>query len=513
MLAIVAGAAFRLVPFVLDPSLSFDEAMLSVNIASRSFGGLLRPLGYDQTAPPLYLWATKALTIIGGVNEFTLRALPLITGLLLPWAVWRLGRRFLPEGAAVFAALVVALAPGLVQYAGIVKPYAVDALVTVILLDAALIVKDRDDSRAWAWLIGLGFVAVCLSTPALFVLATIGIYLTVTKWRTRWALLGIAALAWLGPFTVIYRLIYRAAAAGQFMQQFWASDFLVPTAFGVHGRAYGILRNSFVEALLLRPTPALVATIFCLIALLGIIRVGSRAGWGPLWLVAGPVVITAVASSFRRYPFSWRLLQFAVPLVALWLAAAGAWFAEALQERPGGRWGVRSLIGAVALALLVVNVSHPYRTPPTRALISDWRERANPRDPVYVFQGSVPAWAIYSTDWAHPDTVWLAALAGLRGTPSVDLTLEHSGRREIIGRATGIDWFPAGGASQPHPQPSWAGHEAHRIIEASPGDVWLLFTQMYRDEAPSLLKALMDSGLVRQYADSTAGAALYEYRR
>ena len=513
-LALVAiGAVARLIPYVRRPSLSFDEAMLSVNIASRSFGGLLRPLDYDQTAPPLYLWLTKCATLLAGVNEFALRSLPLIAGLLVPWATWRLGRRFLPEGAALFAGLVLALAPGLVQYAGVVKPYAIDALATVVLLDAASQVQQQDDARSWAWLISIGAIAVCLSTPALFVLAAIGTCLAIDKWRTRWACLVLGAVAWLGPFAAIYFTIYRSAAAGQFMQRFWASDFLTPASFGVHGRAYGILRNSFLEALLLRPSPGSLATIFCLVALLGIVWLGRKRGWRHVWLLVGPVVMTAIASSFRRYPFSWRLLQFAVPLVALWLAAGGVLLAYALRTLTGGRKVVWGLANLVALALLGVNVAHPYRTQPTRDLIADWKAKADPRDPVYVFQGSVPAWVIYTTDWSHPDSAWLEALAGVRKTPDADLELQRAGRREIIGHYTGIDWFTGGGASRPRVDPAWAGHETHRILGATSGVVWLLFAQSYRDEVPSLLRALSDSGLIRVYADSAPGAALYGYRK
>ncbi|HEX4634102.1 MAG TPA: hypothetical protein VH163_09725, partial [Gemmatimonadales bacterium] len=55
---LVIGAVARLVPYFRRPSLSIDEAMLSLSIASRSLAGLVHPLDYGQTAPPLYLWLT-----------------------------------------------------------------------------------------------------------------------------------------------------------------------------------------------------------------------------------------------------------------------------------------------------------------------------------------------------------------------------------------------------------------------------------------------------------------------
>jgi hypothetical protein len=507
------GAVARLVPYLGRPSLSFDETMLSLSIVSRSFSGLLRHLDYGQTAPPLYLWLTHAVTRIAGSNELALRAVPLVAGLLLPLAVWRLSCRLLPQGAALFATLVIALAPGLVQYAGIVKPYAVDALVTVVLIDAALEVRERDDRRAWGLLLVLGVVAVALSTPALFTLAALGGWLLAIRWRTRWAFLTLSVVAWLGLFSAEYVGIYRDAAAGRFMQRFWAADFLTPQAFGLHGRAYGILRNSFLEALLLRPSPVLVATLFCLVALAGLVWLAGRKGRSAPWVLAGPVLMTVLASMFRRYPFSWRLLQFAVPLAGIWLAAGGFAVGEAVKGSRVGRalwWGAA---GVIVLSLVAVNVSHPYRTSPVRDLIADWQRRAAPREPVYVFQGAVPAWAFYSTDWTVPDSGWLAALEAVRNTPGADLELERDGRAEIIGHFTGIDWFIGGGATQSHPDSGWAQHEVERMRRrAAGGNVWMLFTQMYRDEAPRLVEAVRAGGGVRAYADSTSGAALYEYR-
>src|SRR5512135_269137 len=76
--ALTAGVLFRVIPYAERPSLSLDEARVALNIAGRSFMGLLRPLDYDQAAPPLFLWAEKIAVLLGGPNEYALRALPLL---------------------------------------------------------------------------------------------------------------------------------------------------------------------------------------------------------------------------------------------------------------------------------------------------------------------------------------------------------------------------------------------------------------------------------------------------
>jgi hypothetical protein len=52
--ALALGVAVRAVDF-LNCGRSPDEARLAVNVASRSWPGLLQPLDLDQTAPPLFL--------------------------------------------------------------------------------------------------------------------------------------------------------------------------------------------------------------------------------------------------------------------------------------------------------------------------------------------------------------------------------------------------------------------------------------------------------------------------
>ena len=98
---LAVGTVIRVVQFLYRPSLSVDEAMLALSIGSRSYGGLLRRLDYGQTAPVLFLWATRFVTRLGGVNEFTLRALPLAAGLAFPVVVWRLAGRLLASTSCV----------------------------------------------------------------------------------------------------------------------------------------------------------------------------------------------------------------------------------------------------------------------------------------------------------------------------------------------------------------------------------------------------------------------------
>ena len=80
----LAGTWLRLVQFFAARSLWLDESMLALNVASRSFRDLLRPLDYNQVAPPLFLWLGRLSIDLAGTNEMALRAWPMLAGLSVP---------------------------------------------------------------------------------------------------------------------------------------------------------------------------------------------------------------------------------------------------------------------------------------------------------------------------------------------------------------------------------------------------------------------------------------------
>lgn len=496
---LLAGAAVRIPQYLSHPSLSYDEAMLAFSVVSRPFSGLLHPLDYFQSAPLLYLWITRLTVLIGGVNDFMLRLPSLGAGLVLPWVMWRVARRLLPEGAAAFAAAVAALAPGLAQYSLIVKPYELDALMTLLVADAAL-----EARRGRLFLTGV--IALFASAPAAFVVAGAGL---ARLWEERRRPAGALALSagWGLAFAAAYGLVYRRAATGPYMQTYWAADFLTPSTYAPGGRAWPVLAHSFIEALALRPVPGVVALAATAILLMGLWWMRRVRGAGTVLLAAGPLVLTVAASLVRRYPFTWRLLQFAVPLVVLLLGAAVAW----AMER--GRIWRRGAIGGSALALLAltaVNVSHPYRTAPVRSLLSRWSAERRAGEPLYVFSGALPAWGIYGTNWRRPDPASLDSLSSWSFRPPVGQALGAGDSLVLIGSPSGTGWRIGVGVTQARTDSGWAAREVGRVTGA-PGptrSAWFIFTQTYGSEVADLRTALARAGARELEAEGARGAML-----
>jgi len=520
---LAVGTVIRVVQFLYRPSLSVDEAMLALSIGSRSYGGLLRRLDYGQTAPVLFLWATRFVTRLGGVNEFTLRALPLAAGLAFPVVVWRLAGRLLDGPAALWCAALAACSPVLVRFSIIAKPYESDALVAAALIVCALETMAMPDSATrWRWLLVGGVGGLALSAPAIFTLAGIVVSLALapsvrgTSGARSW--LTIAAVVWGAAFAAFYFGLYRPVATSAFMQQFWAATFLGLDTPGFSARLWRALHSEIFPILVGTPIPVISTVAFSVLAGAGLFslrRLGQ--GW-KLILAAAPVGAAVMASALHRYPMATRTLLFTTPLLIVVLVAGLRWVV-ALLPRPVATWAFRIVGGGWVATAAVIAVTKPEYAPDARRLVREFELGRGADDPVYVFAGA-PTWTFYTTDWAAPDTGRLRQLADasqasqpLLAAPRDDLAIPYQGRCEIIGDPTGMQIRYWTGLTASQPDSGWAEHEAARIHAESRTDVWLFFEAYFREDVVrELLQAVERVGARRVQASDTWGASLYRYR-
>ena len=404
----VAGAIARIAAYLQYRSLWYDEAAVALNIMRRGFVALLQPLENQQTAPPLFLWAERVVVLAFGANEWSLRAVPLLAGIATAPLMWRVARRLLPASAAVIAVALVALSPTLVRYAAEVKPYAVDALVTLVLLDRMLALEESGwSSRRW-WQLGIiGVVALVASTPAVFVLAGVVAYV---GWRALSARdvrggARVAALAatWAATFVVLLATVLRPLVTadspiGRFMQWFWATNFLTtdPPGLAVKGSAlvWAVLTDTFLGG----SAPGGATTALMLVGAVGVVMLVATRRIATLLLILVPAGAVVAASALRRYPIAERLVLFAAPLTALVLATAQL---VVRRLRPG-RWGELTTAAAtLVLAVLAVSgVRYQFQSSEgwqeSRSLVRVAAARHEDGVPVWVSGGGEVAWRFYS---------------------------------------------------------------------------------------------------------------------
>ena len=508
---VAVGCALRLRQYLFQRSLWLDEAMLAVSIASRSIADLLLPLEFNQNAPPLFLWASKAATVLFGINELALRAVPQIAGWFvvagIAGATWR---SFGPRGAVVGASLA-ALSPALIRFANEAKPYGVDAAATVLFLLLILDRKEEFTPARWGLLGAAGCAGVWFSHPAVFVAVAFWAGLLIRfRGNKRQGILALKTGGlWLGAFLVSYAFLGQRDAGNEQVRAGYSTAFLPPTADSFD-RLPLMIAGTFLPAFLGDGTtaPAISWGQSAGLLLAMTVSVGAAVrflgGWVALPL-CGPMVLAYAAASLGLYPAGVpRLMVFCYPCIIVavsCLGAIGSRYPEPRRERL-----------AVVLWLLLLWPSWtsaagvwatPFRGDDFRGAYAEY-ESLQLGEPVYISAKAQPAWLFYSTNWS-PATRRQADLmasrlrfyfeagghgpsfenAPSRGRPvepgeGSGLVFDFRGRLEVLGIATGRQWrWPSYVSGV---DAGWESNEAQRV-RAAAGQAkrpceWLVFERL-----------------------------------
>ncbi len=114
----------------------FDEISLAANFTENSgFFWVFKPLQYHQIAPPLFLLCTKIMVSIFGINEFSLRLVPFLSGIASFFVFYKLSKTVLKTRVSIlFANFLFATNAVMARFASEFKQYGIDVLVFMLLL-------------------------------------------------------------------------------------------------------------------------------------------------------------------------------------------------------------------------------------------------------------------------------------------------------------------------------------------------------------------------------------------
>jgi hypothetical protein len=526
------GVALRVVQYLARHSLWFDEAALALTVGTGLPGAVL-----TRPHRSFFLLLEWAATRVGGVNELALRAVPCAAGIGLLVALRRLARRLLEPPVVWFAVALAALSPALIYHTTEMKPYGIDALVSVLLLLGALgVVESRGSRPAWRRLLVGGAVALLVSIPAALVLTGIGLALATApelrRDRTTRRQLAVTLALWGAALAVLYVVLYRATANDAFMQWFWAGGFLTPWSPDFWHRAAVLSRSVLGEFFVGGSMDLAAVGVVGLLSVVGLVALARQRGRAVAVCLAAPIAVTLAASAAALYPIAARTVLFGLPLAILALTAGVGWLVDRLP--PTYRPAALALGGVLWLAPALGadwdRTRQPERPEEARPVIAEFNRRQRPGEPVYLYGGGVPAWLFYTTDWTAPDTarlrretelVWNAPRVAIetapRGGPSGLLVAQafaypYRGRCELIGIRSGMDWRIVTGYDRSAPDPGWADNEAARMRAVARPSVWLFFSHFDPAERTALLAATQHAGGRLATGFQAEGAELYEYR-
>ena len=372
---VLLGIAACTVRFGLRFPLWHDESFLAINFARRDFAGILEPLEYHQVAPPLFLLAQMLVIRIAGFTEWTLRFIPF--GCMVASFVLfrRLARHILDRRAFVFAVAIFSVSYWLIRYSSEAKPYAVDVLVTLLLIGLFIRWRDKPD-RPLPWrvliaLCGLSLVAFGLSFPSVVIGGGVCVSMAVAAFARRSktpllsaAIVGTALCA--GLVTVYWlHLSQRDGAEHSFMRDYWDAAFPpFQTPAKLAPWFFATLTGEMMPYPMGGKNAGSIVTF--ILVMTGIVTLVRARRFEFLAFLLAPIVLAFVAAAMKRYPFGapTRCQLYLAPTFCLMAGIGSAALIGRLGPSARQKTSAYFLIAlaVIGTSTMVRDVLHPAKT-------------------------------------------------------------------------------------------------------------------------------------------------------
>jgi len=393
------GTALRLRQYFHARSLWLDESMLALNLVDRDYWALLTPLDHTQAAPLGFLWLVKTAILCLGVNELSLRIVPLLAGIAVMPLSYILARLYVDRPASLIALAITTLSPPLVYYSNELKQYSTDVPVAIVLLILGVPLLSRPASARELTALSLaGILATWLSHPSVFILAGVGLALLSARIRASQfddiAALSVVFLVWFLSFLADYLLSLRQISANSAFQDFW-NPVMLPRPLSLNGFLTWVYVTFFES--FKNPAGFSFAGLAGSLWLIGLIAIGNRC-WRTCLLIVAPLGLTALAAALRLYPYWDRLILFTVPAHAILIGGGVSFLCKGIGPPATKPWvcGIMLFVLLFAPAQKVLREAvRPLGREEVKSALQTVSTRALPGDTLYVFYIAVPAYLYY----------------------------------------------------------------------------------------------------------------------
>jgi hypothetical protein len=530
------AAAVRLCLYLRADASTYDESLLRMAIYGWRPFAPLHPLQFEQTAAPLFVAVSRAITSMWRTDEYGWRLLPLIASILLFPVLYYAVSRLWSRSAAIIAVLLACHHLELFHYSAVFKQYELEAFATAaILAFAGYYRRNGARGKTWQLLLAGGIIAILLCQTA--VISLMALLLFVAAQRYLFSVVGerpgeidrekanvlrwifICAVLWSAVAITIYSLLYAPVARSVYMQSFWSDSYL--NLYG--GGLIGQWRHAGGSLLGGLPGPTAVKLP---LLLLGIYAIWRRKDVPVLLLITAPCAVTIVLAVLHKYPVEVRLWLFLSPaiIMAVSVGMEEAWHLVRLYT---SRYRAAVMAAGVLALLLITPGNSPLAidldtvhtlglmTSPSQASIAvgavSRMVQSSSCVPVYVGARGLPSWFFYSSQLdAHTDVRFAKIQQLFRfGSPAFGdapaeavnvrdpgdwLKLQLGCRSEIYGFGSGTPYrngLPDAGRT---PVIGWAANEINRISRASATSFWLYVGEAGVFELRPLLEEVQHRG-------------------
>ncbi len=426
---ILLGIVIRLYHFFLNRSLWLDEATLSNNIVSRNYLQLLMPLDDKQIAPIGFIFIQKFLISIFGVNEYALRALPVLAGILSIILFYYLLKRVGGEKVAFVGLLFFITGKYLNFHSTEAKQYSLD--VFCFLLAFYYLYFRNTDYASYKGVVikGLiGAIIIWISHCSIIFLASIGfaIAIEILYFRKKNAIPGfiIMCAVWIISFGLNY-IFFLFDHASQSIQEssFVSAGFLPPQGNFKDTVLWFLpkIKESITYPIGITYYPLLLIILICL----GIWHI-IKAKQYKILALALPIVIHIILSLLYIYPFGGRFILYNSTFFILFIVL-GLKVLSTINKWVGPP--IATLLLAMAIMYPVGHAFTPIEFEEIKPSLSYIKDHMNEDDAIYIYSNSIPAFKFYQDKYFPGES---EIIIGSVNTPGFDKDIKKLKNKDRV---------------------------------------------------------------------------------
>lgn len=298
-----------------NSSLWLDEGMLAYSLSTRSIGELTSNVfEWDQSAPVLYLYLVKIITLIFGNTELTLRIWSFVAYFLTLFASYYILKKIIVAKYPLLAVAFIANMTIMLTYSYEFKPYMTDCLTVLLVIICYYLYANQRIRRATLAIIFVIFI--WLSNPSAFFIGAILLYEFIQGYKNRdnekiKGCIVVAIIVFIS-FVLYYIYWLKPVIDKGFMNSFWAFRRfpLIPTSLQDLDNMREILYD------LIKPfrgfkfiiAPIVIAAIF-----INIYKIKNK--YFSIFYLG--ILITLFASMLGKFPIHDRLCLFFYPVMVI----------------------------------------------------------------------------------------------------------------------------------------------------------------------------------------------------
>lgn len=365
-------------------SLWLDEAMLSLSFFDRDLLNLTTSsFIWNQSAPIIWLYIVKIITLIFGTSEFSLRLFSFISYIITLYLSWYILSKILKSKFALLGTCFIAGLYYLIMYSNEFKPYITDCAVTLFLIVEYYLYNQKKSSRTILNIVYIS--AIWMSNPACFVIGALLIveFFSNIKEKKRLLACIITGLLVLTSFITYYFYWLKPVIDVGFMAYFWNNYKFLLTPSEIHNT--GEILCFFFKGF--RNIRYLIIAVFILGLFANIFIYKNQY----IYVIYLAIIISLVASSLGMNPIYPRLCLWYYPFLSLIFI----FFISQLAFNKymfflSGAVILYSLLGSTRLKYFIKS-DNSYRPNEEFNIAYDYlQENISPNDTIYMFHYAYP---------------------------------------------------------------------------------------------------------------------------